>query len=788
MKKIVTLIPVFLVAITALAQSSLTQTLRGSIADKDLHQPLAGATIRIYVDSTLIAGGKTNANGDFIITQIPVHRYRVIASYMGYIDRTLENIELNSGKETQLQIELSAGSRDMKTVVVRNKKGQVNNTMATVSARNFNPEEASRYVASREDIARMATNFAGVKGSDDSRNDIVIRGNSPNGVLWRVEGLDIGNPNHFASFGTTGGPVNIINNKMLGNSDFLTGAFPAEYGNGISGVFDLKLRNGNKEKNEFTAQIGILGLEGTAEGPINKKKGSSYIISYRYATLSIMNTLGINFGAAGNPSYQDLNFKFNFPLKKNMSIAIFGLGGKSDIAILDNGDDSTKWTYGRAGRDIHFGSRMGLLGLSWQQNVNKTFYHKLTLGLNDNKSYSAYDTVGLDKISRGATYRNHFMVNKAILTYQATKRINAFQTLKAGATLTEMQMDLVDSNYYSNQKIWFNEADYRGQAQLVQSFVAWNYTPSDAIKYSAGLHYIHFLYNNSKAIEPRAGISWTPSRKLHINIGYGLHSNLQPFYIYFLQQKDSNGQVYKPNANTGLSRSHHFVSGFDYQLQPSMHIKIEAYYQRLFHLPQENQASAYSALNQGASFNFTFPSELNNGGKGYNAGIDLTLEKYFSKQFYYLVTGSIYTSKYQGSDKVWRNTEFNSRYNFNVLCGKEFMIGKAKRAKIITGCKFNISGGKWYTPIDLALSAQKNQYEGIDAQTNTLQFGTYHRMDVRLGFKKNLKGYNHQFYIDLINVYNQKNTLSLSYIPSTGAVVKESNLGFLPLFNWLIEF
>jgi hypothetical protein len=180
--------------------------------------------------------------------------------------------------------------------------------MATVSARNFNPEEASRYVASREDIARMATNFAGVKGSDDSRNDIVIRGNSPNGVLWRVEGLDIGNPNHFASFGTTGGPVNIINNKMLGNSDFLTGAFPAEYGNGISGVFDLKLRNGNKEKNEFTAQIGILGLEGTAEGPINEKKGSSYIISYRYATLSIMNKLGINFGAAGNPSYQDLNF------------------------------------------------------------------------------------------------------------------------------------------------------------------------------------------------------------------------------------------------------------------------------------------------------------------------------------------------------------------------------------------------------------------------------------------------------------------------------------------------
>ncbi len=769
-------------------QVNYTQTLKGMVLDKELKYPLPGATLKIFKDTLLVSGSKTNEFGEFKFDKIPVGRYTVRCSYIGYIDKTMQNIEVNSGKETQLIIELATSSKNIKDVVIKNKKGQVNNSMATVSARNFNPEEASRYVASREDIARMATNFAGVRGSDDSRNDIVIRGNTPNGVLWRVEGFDVNNPNHFASFGTTGGPVNIINNKLLGNSDFMTGAFPADYGNGTSGVFDLRLRNGNKDKHEFTAQLGILGLEATAEGPLNKKSGASYTFSYRYATLAIMNKFGINFGTSGSPSYQDLNFKLNFPIKKIGQLSFFGLGGKSDIAILDNGDDSSKWTYGRAGRDIHFGSRFGLVGLAFQQNVNTTFYHKISIGMNLNNSYSAYDTIGLDKTTRAATYRNKFTVNKTILNYTATKRLSSKQTMKAGFILTEMNMNLVDSNFYPDQNIWYNEAEFRDDAQLVQGFCEWNYSPTDALKINAGVHYIQFLLNNSKSLEPRLGISYSVNQKLQLNAGYGLHSNLQPMYIYFLQMKDSNGKNYKPNINTDFNKSHHFVVGADYTINSSLHSKVEVYYQSLFNLPQEIKGSAYTPLNQGATFNFTFPDRLENKGVGYNTGIDITLEKFFSKNFYLLATGSVYTSKYKASDHVWRNTEFNGRYTLNILSGKEFMVGKAHTAKIVAGFKFNISGGKWYTPIDSARSAVKRQYEGIDALTNTNQFSTYHRLDIRLGFKKNMKRFNHQFYIDIINVYNQKNALGLSYIPKTGEVVNETNLGFLPLFNWLIEF
>ena len=774
--------------INCCGQTTYTQTLKGSITDRELNYSLPGASVKVFRDTLLVTGGKANDQGEFRIDQLPLGRYTVRCSFIGYQEKTIQNVEVNSGKETVLHIELTTSTKSINEVVIKNSKGQVNNTMASVSARSFNPEEASRYVASREDIARMATNFAGVRGSDDSRNDIVIRGNTPNGVLWRVEGLDVNNPNHFASFGTTGGPVNIINNKLLGHSDFMTGAFPADYGNGISGVFDLKLKNGNKDKHEFTAQLGILGLEATAEGPLNRKSGASYTFSYRYATLSVMNKLGINFGTSGNPSYQDLNFKLNFPLKKKAVLSIFGLGGKSDIAILDNGEDSTKWTYGRAGRDIHFGSSFGLAGVSLQQNNHHSFWQKITVGANLNHSYSRYDTIGVDKITRAATYRNQFTVNKFILNYVATKRFSVKSTLKAGLILTEMKMNLVDSNYYPDQHIWFNEAEFRNDAQLVQGFCAYQYTPTDKVKINLGLHYTQFLLNQSKSLEPRAGISYTLNSKLQLNAGYGLHSNLQPMYIYFLQSKDSTGTISKPNIHTGFNKSHHLVIGADYTFNRSLHSKVEVYYQSLFNLPEEIKGSAYSPLNQGASFNFVFPDKLDNKGIGYNTGIDLTLEKYFSHDFYFMITGSVYSSRYRASDGVWRNTEFNGRYNVNFLSGKEFALGHKGTAKLITGFKFNIAGGKWYTPIDTALSVAKRQYEGLDAQTNTLQFPTYHRLDVRIGFKKNCKHYNHQFYIDIINVYNQKNLLGYSYIPSTGQVVKETNLGFLPLFNWLIEF
>jgi len=288
---------------------------------------------------------------------------------------------VNSGKETIVQVPMMESFIEQEAIVVSGrKKGAVINELALISAQQFSVSETDRYAGSRSDPARMASNFAGVGGADDSRNDIVIRGNSPLGVVWRVEGIDIPNPSHFSIAGSTGGPVSILNNKILGNSDFFMSAFPAEYGNSTSGVFDLKLRKGNDQKHEFTGQFGFLGTELLAEGPLSKDGKSSYLAMGRYSTLSLFKSMGIQIGTDAVPTYGDGAFKFNWKLKNGGALSLFAIGGVSDIAIkisdqypLTLGGQSEE-VYGEGDRDQYFGTAMGVAGLSLKKPLNeKTF-------------------------------------------------------------------------------------------------------------------------------------------------------------------------------------------------------------------------------------------------------------------------------------------------------------------------------------------------------------------------------------------------------------------------------
>ena len=344
-----------------------TQTIRGKVTDKEAKATIPGVSVAVYKDSVLITGTSTDEKGNFRLTEIPIGRRTIKFSFIGYEPLILHNIEVTSGKEVILNMEMEEAAVAMQEVVITaNRKDQPLNEMTSVSARTFTVEEANRYAGSRGEVSRMSSNYAGVQGSDDSRNDIVIRGNSPMGLLWRLEGIDIPNPNHFAIAGSTGGPVSILNNKVVANSDFLTAAFPAEYGNSIAGVFDLKFRNGNNEKHEHTGQFGFLGTEITTEGPISKSKGSSYLIAYRYSTLQLFNALNIDIGTTAIPNYQDISFKFNFPMKDGSNLAFFGVGGKSKIDILkSNLTEPQREIYGKQDRDQRFGTSMGTTGLSY---------------------------------------------------------------------------------------------------------------------------------------------------------------------------------------------------------------------------------------------------------------------------------------------------------------------------------------------------------------------------------------------------------------------------------------
>jgi CarboxypepD_reg-like domain/TonB-dependent Receptor Plug Domain len=274
MRTITRLFFLFFTLLTIQINAQITQTLRGTIIDKAAETPLVGAAI--VVDKiTPQLGAIADENGNFEIKNVPTGRHQIIVSFIGYNAQTLTNIVVNAGKETVLDIKLEESVQLLNAVTVLGKveKSQTLNELATISARQFNVEEVQRYSGGRNDVSRLAANFAGVAISNDSRNDIVIRGNSPVGVLWRLEGVPIPSPNHFSTLGTTGGPVSALNPNMIRNSDFLTSAFPSEYGNATAGVFDIGFRNGNKEKMEFTAQLAAFsGLEAMIEGPLSKKR------------------------------------------------------------------------------------------------------------------------------------------------------------------------------------------------------------------------------------------------------------------------------------------------------------------------------------------------------------------------------------------------------------------------------------------------------------------------------------------------------------------------------------
>ena len=773
--------------------------LRGSIVDKDTHRPLAFSNVGIYRDSVLVGGVSVDSVGRFRFDQLPIGRYTVKATFIGYIPCILSGVELSAGKETVVELALEESAQAMNEVVITaQRKSDALNEMASVSARLFSAEEAQRYAGSRQDAARMASNFAGVQGGDDSRNDIVVRGNSPLGVLWRIDEVDVPNPSHFNVPGTTGGPVSAINSKMFGNSDFFTGAFPAEYGNASSGVFDLKSRNGNNEKQEFTGQIGFLGLEMMAEGPLSKKPAAaSYLLSYRYSTLSLFDKLNIKIGTDAVPHYQDAAFKIHVPLKHAGSLDFFGIGGKSQVNILVS--EYTKPSadlYADQDRDQFFGSSLAVAGASWSHLFNDHTYGKLTLSSSGEEAHAYHRLVyrdtsfALDSLVDKMRYQ--FTTYKNSFNYYLNHKFSPKSTLKIGLTADLYTFHFADSIYHEDTFQWERRMTTDAASTLlVQPYVEWKYKFTDALVLNTGLHSQYLLLNGSFALEPRAGLHWSLSDKQALSLAYGLHSRMQPAYIYYFQTNTTEGPQ-QLNKNLGFTKAHHAVLQYDLNLSASTRIRTETYIQYLFNVPVETLSSSYSMLNEGSSYSRIFPAQLTNSGTGRNYGLELTVEKFFSKSFFFLFTGSLYDSKYKGSDGIARNTAFNGKYAANLLAGKELKL--SKNSMLSLGGKLSYQGGKLYSPADPLASLARKEVVEVDSLRNSLRFPDYFRFDIKLGLKINSSHrLTHEIALDLVNVLDTKNVLSLSYAPDprnplADPLRRQYQLGRLPLFYYKLDF
>lgn len=792
MKKFIsTAVSIILIATASVAQN-FSQTIRGRVIDHQSDAPLPGVNI-ILLDMDPVIGTSSDIDGYYAIENVPIGRVSLQATFVGYEPVTLNNLELTSGKELVLNFEMEEQIIEMDEVVIKasSEKTETNNEMTTVSARQFTIEESQRYAGARNDVSRMAQNFAGVRGANDAVNDIVIRGNSPVGLLWRLEGIDIPNPNHFGDFGSTGGPVSMLNNNVLANSDFLTGAFPAEYGNGISGVFDLKMRNGNIDKHEFLGQIGLNGLEAGAEGPLNKNNRSSYLINYRYSTLGIMSALGINFGTGtAIPYYQDLTFKFNFPTGTKGSFSVFGLGGFSSIDLISSGDQNAESNLYIDYVDVYNRVKTGVAGISHTYLIDNTSYTKLTLAVSSITNNNIVDSVSYETFEAFDFYREHFELNKISGVFYYKKKFNPKNTLEAGIRADDLLVNVADSILRIDQYEILTEFD--GSTYLIQPYAEWQHKFNDKLTLNAGLHYQILTLNNSDQLEPRAGLKYKISERDMISIGYGLHSMTTPLAIYFQTAYTPSGALYQPNTNLDLVKAHHLIFGYDHIFNETVRAKAEIYYQRLFDVVTDRDSSSYSGLNTG-TFSLGLPDSMANTGTGENYGMELTVEKFLDNGFYFLITGSLYKSIYVGSDGIERSTAFDGNYVGNILAGKEFMLQskketvKFKKSLVVDG-RFTAAGGQRYTPVDLtaSIAAGEAVYQSENAYSE--QFSDYMRLDLRAAFKLNGKNASQEWAIDVQNVTNRENPFSERYNPVMHEVVTINQLGIFPVMQYRITF
>jgi TonB dependent receptor/Carboxypeptidase regulatory-like domain len=777
--KILFALPLSLLFINVNAQY--TQQLRGTVIEQVLQKPLANATVTIKETGKSVV---TDEAGIFRFAAIGVGSYRITISYTGFKEGVLENIIVNSGKETVTTVALEALVRTESEVLIKtnSKKNKPLNDMSAVSARAFTVEETQKYAAAVNDPLRMATAFAGVLAADDGNNNIVIRGNSPTGLLWRMEGIDIPSPNHFTTPGSSGGGISILSSQLLSNSDFVTAAFAAEYGNALSGVFDLKLRKGNNEKKEYTLQAGVLGLNAAMEGPFSKKYKGSYLVNYRYSTLSLLTKAGV-IPDNGATNFQDLSYNIYLPTKKAGNFTLFGFGGLSDQGIVAK-NDSAKWELDSDRYSNNFFSNTGMAGLTHSILLGSKANIKSGVGISQTKIGDDLSFTE-DDYTVSKTYIDKFKTTKWIfnstLNYKFSNRLN----LRAGVIA-----NLINYNFYRLSKEHQGDPllevfNTSGKTSTQQAFAQWQYKPTNNITFNAGLHYFHLAHNNTSSVEPRLSAKWNINNKSSLAIGYGLHSQMQTLNVYFAQQKLNNGTTILPNKNLGLTKSHHYVIAYNYRLAKNLQSKVEVYYQQLFNVPISiYDSSTLSALNIQNEY---IADPLKNNGKGKNYGVEISLERYLKNNFYLTLTNSIYQSKYTALDAVERNTRFNGNYIATFIAGKDFVnTGKHKTFGI--NIKTIYAGGLRTTPINLTASQQNGYSVYREKEAYSLQNPAYFRTDIRLSMKWNRKHLTSTLSLDFQNVTNRLNVFNQSYDKKSNKIITNYQTGIIPILNYKVEF
>lgn len=768
---------VFLISGSIQAQVK-TQTLRGIVVDKSTKEALIGVHVYLAGSTTKLMT-TTDLSGAFELSDLTLGRIRISCDYLGYRSTTTPSFILNSAKEPFLEIEMEQSTIEIDEVIVYGKvqDDRTQNEMIYLSGRSFSAEETERYAGSIADPSRMAVGFAGVQASNDINNDIVIRGNSSVGVLWRLEGIDIPNPNHFSRRASSGGGISVFSVNMLRNSDFIYGAPPPEYGNALAGIFDMKFRKGNKENREYSFRAGLLGLDAVAEGPI-KKGQSSYLVNFRYSTLGILNKMGVHIVDPNTDnSFTDLAFHLYMPSEDNRHIIQWwGIAGYSSefhhpLPNLEEAEEFDDFV------QTDFKTSMAATGMTYTKLIDNRRYFKSKLALTTDEIIHNKDTINT---AGDLTYLSdeNYRSTKITAAFEYSDKISSNLQLKTGGSISFQGYDLKYGEWdpWTKEKTdYLNHEFTLGSQQLVQAFIQSKWDISSRFSLNAGLSSMFLSLNNSYSINPQLSGKFQITNRSSLSFATGKYSQAVPIGSYYSQPE---------NIELELMQSIQANLAYSLNLKRQYKISLELYYQYLSNIPiASDEELHYWMLNDLVGFS---KQTLSSDGLGKNYGMELSLEKYFNEGFFLLSSLALYKSEYSLGDDDYFSSKYDGTFNTSLMMGKEVMF---KSGSMLQVSFRNIYyGGLRYSPPNAQISESIQDFYLDYTSPLTRQNKAYLRSDLRLSFRKNKKASSWILALDVQNLLNINNTKGEFWNLKSNRFEYESQAGIIPVLSFQLDY
>ncbi|MFK8045553.1 MAG: TonB-dependent receptor plug domain-containing protein [Crocinitomicaceae bacterium] len=771
-----------LIAVVGSVNAQSYQTVRGTISEIFTEKPIKGAEIKILRAGIIIKSGISDQEGVFTITNVELGTYDFLFQHINYESFIMPGIEISVSREITTEIEMNLKTVALDAVEVSPPKlrGTPVNEMATTSSYSIQADDAKRIASGLDDPIRVAGTLPGVTSATGfSENFISIRGNSPRSLKYMMEGIELPNPTHFARIGSAGGTFTIFSMQLLDKSDFYTGAFSAQYGNALGGIFDANFRKGNQYKHEHIIQAGVLGLDLASEGPISKEKKSSYAFNYRFGLVGLARLIGY----PTQPTYQDLSFTVNFPIGNRSNLKLFAIGGTSlrdRLAVAD----SSVWEESIDRTNLILQSKMSTLGavfkhfITDQTVLKMTFAGSLTDQI-DNKQYVNNDYSFIDQ--RTNNYSSNVVSFAASIKHKFNKRHFHITGLNYANTLHSWR----SSRYSFNTNSFSVPFNGRGASNEFKAYTLSKFLLTDKWSINTGVHFTYYDVNQGQAVEPRLSTEYTINKKHSLSASVGMHSQIEHFATYWYTDRTSENNLH-PNKNLGFAKSNHFIFGYKGKIWTNHRLRIEAYFQQLYDIPVD-PIGTFSTINLNELQEIR---SLNNNGTGENYGIDLGFERYTENGLYYILNASVFRSLYTAGDNIKRSTAYDNRYNIKLLIGKEYQLKEkgGKYKAFAWNTNLATLGGQPYTPVDLAASEleQETVYD-ID-QAFSKRDQPLVILDFTFSYKINSLKRRSVWALQIKNLFSNGNAIYREYdtISKREVVVPSSSI--FPVLSYRLEF